>query len=329
MSITKAVIPVAGLGTRFLPATKVVPKELLPVVDIPAVEYVVAEAAGAGLDDVLLITGQSKDAIIDHFDRAWSLEDTLERKGDLNGLAAVQHSADLATIHTARQASPLGLGHAVGCARQHVDGQAFAVLLGDDLIDPRDPLLATMLAVQQRLGGSVVAMMRFPAEQITMYGSASVTPVAPEALTGTAARPDQVFHLTDLVEKPPLGHAPSDFGIIGRYVLNPAIFDVLDQTAPGRGGEIQLTDALATLSAMPTAAGGGVYGVVFDGRRYDTGNKLEYLKAVVRLAVEHPQFGADFAQWLGGFADAELPGLAARGRQVEPGDSDHGGPAAT
>lgn len=310
MNITKAVVPVGGLGTRFLPATKAVAKELLPVVDIPAIEYVVAEAATAGLNDVLLVTSRSKGAIVDHFDRAWELENTLSRKGDQAGLEAIRRSASLASIHTVRQAKPLGLGHAVGCARQHIDGQPFAVLLGDDLIDPRDPLLATMVAVQQRLGGSVVAMMRFPAEQLALYGSAAATPVAPSTLAELPIAPDKVFHLTDLVEKPPLGQAPSSFGIIGRYVLDPTVFAVLEQTSPGLGGEIQLTDALATLSAMPVQAGGGVHGVVFEGRRYDTGNKLDYLKAVVRLAVAHPQFGSEFASWLGGFADAELPALA-------------------
>ncbi|MCL1898305.1 MAG: UTP--glucose-1-phosphate uridylyltransferase [Micrococcales bacterium] len=309
MSITKAVIPVAGLGTRFLPATKTVAKELLPVVDTPAIDFVVKEAAAAGLSDVLLITAKAKSAILDYFDRAWDLEETLIKKGDASGLEAIRGPAEYAKIHSLRQENPLGLGHAVSLARQHVDGQAFAVLLGDDLIDPRDPLLTSMLAVQKRLGGTVVAMMQLPEELIAMYGSAVAKAVNPALLSGVPVGPDKVYHLTELVEKPPIGQAPSQFGIIGRYILDPAVFDVLDKMAPGANGEIQLTDAMAVLATMPPAAGGGVHGVVFDGRRHDTGNKLEYLKAVVRLAVEHHQVGPAFTTWLQGFIQDELPTL--------------------
>jgi UTP--glucose-1-phosphate uridylyltransferase len=305
MSITKAVIPAAGLGTRFLPATKSVPKELLPVVDTPAIEYVVREASAAGLTNVLLITGKTKGAILDHFDRAWDLEAVLEEKNDLERLRAIRESAGLATIHAVRQAAPRGLGHAVLCAKEHVGSDPFAVLLGDDLIDARDPLLANMIAVREALGGSVVALMRGPREQISLYGSAAAEEL-PDAVHPVLA-PGSVFRLSDLVEKPDPAVAPSDLAIIGRYVLHPAVFSILERTGPGRGGEIQLTDALAHLAELPPEDGGGLHGVLFTGRRYDTGDRLDYLKAVVRLSVDHPELGPEFAAWLANFA-AGLPG---------------------
>ncbi|MDR2373147.1 MAG: UTP--glucose-1-phosphate uridylyltransferase [Bifidobacteriaceae bacterium] len=307
MTVTKAVIPAAGLGTRFLPATKAVPKELLPVVDTPAIEYVVREASAAGLKNVLLITGKTKGAILDHFDRAWDLEAVLAEKNDLARLDAIRASAELAVIHAVRQPAPRGLGHAVLCAKEHVGADPFAVLLGDDLIDARDPLLTSMIAVREALGGSVVALMRVPLDQISLYGSAAVEPLPGGVVPSLP--PGSVFRLSGLVEKPPREQAPSDFAIIGRYVLHPAVFEVLEETAPGRGGEIQLTDALARLAEMPPEAGGGLHGVHFTGRRYDTGDRLDYLKAVVRLAADHPELGADFADWLDEFS-AELRGRA-------------------
>src|SRR3954453_22746973 len=267
--ITKAVIPVAGLGTRFLPATKAIPKEMLPVVDKPAIQYVVEEAVRAGLGDVLMITGRSKRPLEDHFDRAYELEHTLEVKGDLTKLALTQQSTDLATVHYVRQGDPLGLGHAVLCAAQHVGDEPFAVMLGDGLIDECDDLLSEMIAVQQRHGGSVIALIEVPPEQISLYGCAAVQPVEGE--------PDHVVAITDLVEKPDAQDAPSNYALIGRYVLDPAVFAVLEETKPGRGGEIQLTDALRTLASLPESEGGGVHGVLFRGRRYDTGDRLDYL----------------------------------------------------
>ncbi|KRD43048.1 UTP--glucose-1-phosphate uridylyltransferase [Cellulomonas sp. Root930] len=295
MTIHKAVIPAAGLGTRFLPATKSTPKEMLPVVDKPAIQYVVEEAVRAGLDDVLLITGRSKRTLADHFDAVPELEAALEAKGDLERLAKVRESTDLGHVHFVRQGQPKGLGHAVLQAKHHVGREPFAVLLGDDLIDERDELLSTMLALQERTGGSVIALLEVPPAQISMYGCAAV-----EAFDG-AADVDQV-KITGLVEKPPADEAPSNLAIIGRYVLHPAVFEVLESTAPGRGGEIQLTDALATLADLPASEGGGVYGVVFRGRRYDTGDRLDYLKAVVQIAVDRPDLGPDFRTWLGEFA---------------------------
>lgn len=290
MSIRKAVIPAAGLGTRFLPATKSTPKEMLPVVDKPAIQYVVEEAVAAGLEDVLMITGRSKRTLADHFDSVPELESALEAKGDEKRLAEVRRSTDLGNVHFVRQGQPKGLGHAVLCARHHVGNEPFAVLLGDDLIDERDPVLPTMLALQQRTGGSVVALLEVDPEQVHLYGCAAVEP-----LEGDDA--DQV-RITGLVEKPDAADAPSNLAVIGRYVLNPAVFDVLDRTEPGRGGEIQLTDALATLAGMPAEEGGGVYGVVFRGRRYDTGDRLDYLKAVVQIAADRPDLGPDLRAWL-------------------------------
>jgi UTP--glucose-1-phosphate uridylyltransferase len=297
MTIHKAVIPAAGLGTRFLPATKSTPKEMLPVVDKPAIQYVVEEAVKAGLDDVLLITGRSKDSLTNHFDAIPELEAALEAKGDLDRLAKVRESSNLGHVHTVRQGQPKGLGHAVLQAKHHVGDEPFAVLLGDDLIDERDELLSTMLDLQERTGGSVIALLEVPPSQISLYGCAAV-----EEFDG-AADADQV-RITALVEKPPADEAPSNLAIIGRYVLHPAVFEVLENTAPGRGGEIQLTDALATLAGLPASEGGGVYGVVFRGRRYDTGDRLDYLKAVVQIAVDRPDLGPDFRAWLGEFSQS-------------------------
>ncbi|MBO0916928.1 UTP--glucose-1-phosphate uridylyltransferase GalU [Streptomyces sp. NBC_01260] len=293
--IQKAVIPAAGLGTRFLPATKATPKEMLPVVDKPAIQYVVEEAAAAGLSDVLMITGRNKRALEDHFDRNYELESALTRKGDDERLVRVQESSELATMHYVRQGDPRGLGHAVLCAEPHVGDEPFAVLLGDDLIDPRDPLLARMTEIQEREGGSVVALMEVAPEQIHQYGCAAVE----------ATSESDVVRVTGLVEKPEPGDAPSNLAVIGRYVLDPAVFGVLRETEPGRGGEIQLTDALQQL-AVDEKLGGPVHGVVFRGRRYDTGDRGDYLRAIVRLACEREDLGPDFRTWLRGYVAAEL-----------------------
>ncbi|WP_460366563.1 UTP--glucose-1-phosphate uridylyltransferase GalU [Actinocorallia lasiicapitis] len=286
--VTKAVVPAAGLGTRFLPATKATPKEMLPIVDKPAIQYVVEEAVSAGLSDVLMITGRSKRSIEDHFDRAYELEDALRNKGDQVRLASIQESAELAQIHYVRQGEPKGLGHAVHCARQHVGHEPFAVLLGDDLIASTDNLLQRMIEVRQQYGGSVIALMEVEPDQVSKFGCAAIS----------ANLEDDVVNVTDLVEKPAAGEAPSNWIIIGRYVLDPAVFDVLEKTAPGRGGEIQLTDALRTLATMDPEHGGGVYGVLFRGSRYDTGDKLDYLRTVVQFATERDDLGADFLAWL-------------------------------
>jgi UTP--glucose-1-phosphate uridylyltransferase len=291
--VIKAVVPVAGLGTRFLPATKAIPKEMLPVVDKPAIQYVVEEAAAAGLHDVLMVTGRGKGAIEDHFDRAYELEQTLEAKGQDERLARVREPEELAKVHYIRQGSPKGLGHAVLCAAQHVGDEPFAVLLGDDFIHPGDPLLQRMIEVRAQFGGSVLALMQVDSDQVSQYGVVAAEP------TDT----DGVVTVTDMVEKPAPADAPSNWIVIGRYVCDPAVFGVLERTPPGRGGEIQLTDALKTLAQMPAAEGGGVRGVQFRGRRFDTGNPADYLRTIVQFACERPDIAAEFIPWLRKYLD--------------------------
>ncbi len=286
-AITKAVIPAAGLGTRFLPATKAMPKEMLPVVDRPAIQYVVEEAVKSGLTDLLMITGRNKRSLEDHFDREPGLERVLELKGDQDRLDMVQEASDLGPVHYVRQGEAKGLGHAVLCAQQHVGDEPFAVLLGDDLIDEAETLLTTMMEVQQKTGGSVIALIEVDPSQISAYGCADITPIDGE----------EHVRVNNLVEKPAVGEAPSNLAVIGRYVLHPSVFGVLENTQPGRGGEIQLTDALQTLAAGE-GEGSGVYGVVFKGRRYDTGDKLSYLKAVITLASERVEFGEELKIWM-------------------------------
>ncbi|WP_309071492.1 UTP--glucose-1-phosphate uridylyltransferase GalU [Arthrobacter sp.] len=291
--VNKAVIPAAGLGTRFLPATKAMPKEMLPVVDRPAIQYVVEEAVDAGINDILMITGRNKRALEDHFDRVPFIEQTLEDKGDLEKLASVRRASELGDIHYLRQGDPKGLGHAVLRARLHVGAEPFAVLLGDDLIDERDELLETMIDVQAKTGGSVIALIEVDPDQISAYGCADVSSLEGEGYV----------RVNKLVEKPSVAEAPSNLAVIGRYVLHPRVFEVLEETGPGRGGEIQLTDALQTLAAAD-GEGSGVFGVVFRGRRYDTGDKLSYLKAVVTLASEREDLGPDLRKWLQEFTDS-------------------------
>jgi UTP--glucose-1-phosphate uridylyltransferase len=292
-AVTKAVVPAAGLGTRFLPATKATPKEMLPVVDKPAIQYVVEEAVDAGLDDVLLITGRSKRSIEDHFDRNYELEEALTAKGDTEGLELIRESYELATVHYVRQGTPKGLGHAVLCAHKHVGHEPFAVLLGDDFIHPEDGLLQRMLEARAQYGGSFIALMEVASDQVSSYGVAAIEP------TGE----DDVVKITDLVEKPSPEDAPSNWIIIGRYVCDPAIFGVLERTPPGRGGEIQLTDALKELAQTDPADGGGVYGVLFRGRRYDTGNKIDYLRTTIQFACERPDVAPEFVPWLRKYLD--------------------------
>jgi UTP--glucose-1-phosphate uridylyltransferase len=294
--VTKAVIPAAGLGTRFLPATKAIPKEMLPVVDKPAIQYVVEEAVAAGLRDILLVTGRAKGALEDHFDRAPELEQALKAKGDDERLARIWEPTELATVHYTRQSTPRGLGHAVLCAAHHVGNVPFAVLLGDDFIHPSDPLLRRMIGVRNHFGGSVVALMQVDSDQVSQYGVAAIEPTDTEG----------VVTVHDLVEKPAPADAPSNWIIIGRYVCDPALFGVLEETPPGRGNEIQLTDALKTLAQMPTAEGGGVRGVQFRGRRFDTGNPVDYLRTIIQFALERRDVAAEFLPWLRKYVD-DLP----------------------
>lgn len=285
--VRKALVPAAGRGTRFLPVTKVVPKELAPIVSTPTLEFVVAEASAHGLTDVLLVLGKGKQAVADYFEADPELEQALVRKGDEEGLRSVRRTTQLARIHRVEQREPRGLGDAVAHGEDFAAGEAIAVLLPDDLIDDRDELLATMLEVHAQHGGVVIGVIDVPREEISKYGC-----VAP--VDGSDAAGD-VVEIGDLVEKPDPAQAPSTLAIIGRYVVPPQIFAALRETEPGSGGEIQLTDAIRRLAG----SGVPVHGVVFRGRRYDTGDRLHYVKAVVELACRHPAIGSDFRAWLG------------------------------
>jgi UTP--glucose-1-phosphate uridylyltransferase len=282
MKVRKAVIPAAGLGTRFLPATKAQPKEMLPLLDEPAIQYVVEEAVRAGLTEILIITGRGKRSIEDHFDRSVELEVYLEAKGKLAELAQVRAISDMAQIHYIRQKDALGLGHAVSLAEAFVGAEPFAVLLGDDLMANSNPLLTEMLGVYERYGRSVVAAMEVGRDEISLYGS-----IEPEFIE------DRLARILSVVEKPAPDEAPSNLAAIGRYVLTPEIFDCLRGIAPGVGGEIQLTDALNALAQQQA-----VYAWVLEGARFDVGNKLDYLKATIEIAIEREDLGPAFREYL-------------------------------
>jgi UTP--glucose-1-phosphate uridylyltransferase len=281
--VRKAVIPAAGLGTRFLPATKSTPKEMLPVVDRPAMQYVVEEAVQAGLTDILIITGRNKRAVEDHFDRNFELEHYLEGSGKHDLLKEVQFASDLADIHYARQRDPLGLGHAVSVARHHVGDEPFAVLLPDDIMVDDAALLRSMLDAFTRFGRAVVALQEVAPEEISFYGCAEPS----------TTHADGLVELGRIVEKPKRDEAPSNLAVIGRYVFPAEIFDALANIEPGRGGELQLTDAIALL--LETQA---VYGRVCSSGRYDVGQKLDFLRANVELALDRPDMADEFAEYL-------------------------------
>ncbi|WP_426509980.1 UTP--glucose-1-phosphate uridylyltransferase [Dactylosporangium sp. McL0621] len=294
----KAVIPAAGLATRFLPATKAVPKELLPVVDRPVLQYIVEEAAAAGIRDILLVTGRGKTSMVDHFDRRPDLEARLIEKGDTKRLEAIKRPAELAEIYTCRQAEPLGLGHAVSYGESHVGPEPFAVLLGDEFCDETEPLLPAMLDLQAQTGGIVLAFIEVDPEETNRYGIAAVEPSDLKVDAGETVK------VTALVEKPKPEEAPSNLAIVGRYVLPAEIFDAIRRIGPGAGGEIQLTDAMALLLAEGTP----VHGIVYRGIRYDTGMPLGYLQTVVQLAVKRDDLGPAFSQWLTQFVEKDLRG---------------------
>jgi UTP--glucose-1-phosphate uridylyltransferase len=281
-SVKKAVIPAAGLGTRFLPASKAQPKEMLPLVDKPAIQWVVEEAVRAGITDILFITGRGKRSLEDHFDRSFELEYYLERAGKDKELAEMRAIADMADIHYVRQGEPKGLGHAVGVARPHIGDDPFVVMLGDDIMDERSTVLADMIAAHSRTGTSVVALKEFPPAEISHYGCVACEP-----------EDGHLVRITGLVEKPAPEDAPSNLAIMGRYLFTPAIFSAIERVVPGKGGEYQLTDAIALLVDTP-----GVHGWTFDEGRYDTGNKLDYLRATVSLALDRPDLGPPFEDFL-------------------------------
>jgi UTP--glucose-1-phosphate uridylyltransferase len=281
-TVRKAVIPAAGLGTRFLPATKAQPKEMLPVVDKPAIQYVVEEAVRSGIDDILIITGRGKRSLEDHFDRSIELEVALESSGKHDQVAAMRNLAELADIHYVRQGEALGLGHAVSVARKHVGDSSFAVLLGDDIMDERSNVLEQMIEAHLRRSASVIALKRFPPEEIKYYGCAEAD-----------IEDDGLQRVRSIVEKPAPEDAPSDLGVMGRYVFTPQIFDALDRTKPGVGGEIQLTDAIGMLLADQP-----VFGFEFESGRFDIGKKIDYLRATVELALDRDDLGPEFAGFL-------------------------------
>jgi len=281
--VRKAVIPAAGLGTRFLPATKAQPKEMLPLLDKPAIQYVVEEAVRAGLTDILIITGRGKRSIEDHFDRSIELEHFLESKGKFDELKRVREITDMATIHYIRQRDPLGLGHAVSVAEEHVGDEPFAVLLGDDIMAESNPLLAEMLRIHDRYGRSVIAAMQVARDDIGLYGC-----IEPEFV-----EEDRLARVLSIVEKPDPDSAPSNLAAIGRYVLTPEIFDALRNLEPGVGGELQLTDAINVLAQEQA-----VYAHVFEGGRFDVGNKLDAVKATIELAIDRDDIGRDLRDWL-------------------------------
>jgi len=280
--VRKAVIPAAGLGTRFLPATKAQPKEMLPLVDKPAIQYVVEEAVSVGITDILVITGRGKRTLEDHFDRSFELEYYLEQGGKQAELEEMRRIAEMADIHYVRQGEPRGLGHAVLVAAEHVGDAPFAVLLGDDIMHPDAGVLAGMLKAFEHYGHSVIALKEVPSKDISSYGSAQVGPME-----------GNVVRVQDLVEKPSPEEAPSNFAVMGRYVFGPAIFDILAETEPGQGGEIQLTDAIKALADREP-----VYGYTFRDGRFDVGNKLDYLIATVELALQRDDVGPPFRKFL-------------------------------
>jgi UTP--glucose-1-phosphate uridylyltransferase len=281
MTVKKAVIPAAGLGTRFLPATKALPKEMLPVVDKPTIQYVVETAVRAGIVDILMVSGRSKRSIENHFDRAFELEFRLEQTGKYDELKEVRQISDMAQIHFIRQPEPLGLGNAVAMAESHVDGVPFAVLLGDEIL-PNSDILRDMIDTHERYGKSVIAVMEVPPAEISLYGA-----IRPEWVD------DRVARVLGIVEKPPADEAPSNLAVIFGYVLTPDIFDALRATPPDANREIQLTYALNLLAEQ-----GEVYAQVFDGQRFDIGNKLDYLRATVELALDREDLGDAFRAFL-------------------------------
>ncbi len=302
MTVRKAVFPAAGLGTRFLPATKAQPKEMLPVVDKPIIQYGVEEAMHSGCDQIIIVTGRGKSAIEDHFDVSYELEKMLEERGKKDLLAIVQRISDMIHVAYVRQKEALGLGHAVYTARELVGNEPFAVLLADDVIDAEKPCLKQMIEIFEEKQASVIATMVVEGKAISSYGVLDAKPVP-----GYNGR---LFEISNLVEKPPMEKAPSNQAIIGRYVLTPGIFDALEKTEKGSGGELQLTDGMKNLLKTEK-----IYGYQFEGKRHDAGDKLGFLKATVEYALKREDLGADFAEYLKSLNVEEfLPTVAAKAK---------------
>ena len=280
--IRKAIIPAAGLGTRFLPATKAQPKEMLPIVDKPAIQYIVEEAIQSGIEDILIVTGRNKRAIEDHFDKSAELESMLEEKGSLSLLNIVQSVSNLADVHYIRQKQPLGLGHAILCARKFIGDEPFAVLLGDDILHGNPPGLKQMIDLYEQTRTSVIGVQEVPWEDVHKYG-----------IVSPASSLDSYKWIEDLVEKPEREQAPSNLAVIGRYIIAPEIFSILERQEPGRGGEIQLTDALRSLNKRQQ-----MVAYPLQAKRYDVGDKLGYIEATIELALERPELAEQVRQYL-------------------------------
>lgn len=279
--IRKAIIPAAGLGTRFLPATKAQPKEMLPIVDKPAIQFIIEEAMDSGIEEILIITGRNKRSIEDHFDRSIELEMQLKSQGKYDLMKMIEKISDI-QVHFIRQKEAKGLGHAVLCAKQFVGNEPFAVLLGDDLVDAKVPCLSQLIDVYNDFGGSVLGVQRVPQDRVSSYGIVNPEEIKPN-----------VWKAVDLIEKPSIDEAPSNLAVLGRYVLDPEIFEILEHTEPGRGGEIQLTDAIRELAKKKP-----VYAYNFFGRRYDIGDKEGFLEATVEQALKQPELRDRFMAYL-------------------------------
>lgn len=293
MKVRKAVIPAAGLGTRFLPATKAMPKEMLPIVDKPTIQYIVEEAIASGIEEILIITGKSKRAIEDHFDRSVELEIELEKKHNTELLELVRGISDMVDIHYIRQKNPSGLGHAIYCARTFVGDEPFAVLLGDDVVhNPDNPCLKQMMETYETYGTSILGVQEVPEQDVCKYGIVDGERIA-----------DRLYTVNGLVEKPALSEAPSNVAILGRYIINPGIFDILKDTKPGKGGEVQLTDALLELAKKEK-----MYAYNFEGKRYDVGNKQGFLEATVETALRRDDLKDEFLEYLVGIVKTHTKG---------------------
>jgi UTP--glucose-1-phosphate uridylyltransferase len=290
--VRKAIIPAAGLGTRFLPATKAQPKEMLPIVDKPTIQYIIEEAVASGIEDIIIVTGRGKRAIEDHFDKSYELEETLAKKGKYEQLEEVQGISKLANIHYIRQKEPLGLGHAISCASRFIGDEPFAVLLGDDIVhSPEKPCLKQLIDVYERYNSSVIGVQEVPQKDVSKYGVISIN--QNEIDSG-------VFHINDLVEKPKVEEAPSNYAIMGRYVLRPEIFEILENLTPGAGNEIQLTDAIKKLNEQQM-----VVGYEFEGDRHDVGDKFGFIRATVDFALEREELRTQVMEYLISVTDKE------------------------
>lgn len=282
LKVRKAIIPAAGLGTRFLPATKAQPKEMLPIVDKPTIQYIIEEAIESGIESILIVTGRGKRAIEDHFDKSYELEDALKKKGDIDLLNQIQDISNLVDIHYIRQKEPKGLGHAIYCAKTFIGNEPFAVLLGDDIVDSEVPCLKQLINVYNEYKTTVLGVQHVPASEVSKYGIVSCKQVD-----------DRIYKVKDLVEKPDVESAPSNVAILGRYIITPQIFDFLEKAVPGKGGEIQLTDALKELMGVEA-----MYAYDFIGDRYDVGNKLGFLEATVEFALKREDLKDEFLSYL-------------------------------